>query len=498
MYSLLWLALSSFVFSIVLTPLCRNAFRRWGLVDRPDGQRKLHRQPIPRIGGIPIALSCLASYALLVVSPLAAGAIINQNFSLVLKLLPAGALVLAVGLLDDLFGLKPWQKLAGQACASCIAFWAGVRIDGIAGHPLDIWWSFPLTLLWLIGCANAFNLIDGVDGLASGVGFFATLTMILAAFLQNNVPLAMATVPLAGALLAFLRYNFNPASIFLGDSGSLLIGFLLGCYGIIWSQKSATLLGMTAPLMALAIPLLDAGLAIVRRYFRHQPIFGADRGHIHHRLLDLGLTPRRVVLLLYGISGLFAAVALLQSVAPNRYAGVIIILFCAVTWIGVQNLGYVEFGAASRMLLAGAFRRLLNGHLCLRSFEQSLAAARNVHDFWAAIRETSKTLGFSEVRLQLRDEVYQDPGGASLQQGCWQLRVPLADVGYVNLTREFHSETLPMTVAPLVDIIQSQFQLKSAQFGLETSTLPVHAIPHLSMSNSAGRANGKAHRMMAG
>ena len=464
MYSLLWLALSSFVFSVILTPLCRNAFRRLGVVDIPDGQRKLHSQPIPRIGGIPIALSCFAAYAILITSPLAAGSIIQQNLWLVLKLLPAAALVFAVGLLDDLFGLKPWQKLAGQLCASGIAFWAGVRIIGIAGHPIDVWWSFPLTLLWLVGCANAFNLIDGVDGLASGVGFFATLTMILAAFLQNNVPLAMATVPLAGALLAFLRYNFNPASIFLGDSGSLLIGFLLGCYGVIWSQKSATVLGMTAPLMALAIPLLDAALAIVRRYFRHQPIFGADRGHIHHRLLDLGLTPRRVVLLLYAVSGLFAGFSLLQSVAPNKYTGVIIILFCAVTWIGVQNLGYVEFGTASRMLLAGAFRRMLNGHLCLRSFEQSLAAARNVDDFWATVREASKTLGFSEVRLQLHDEVYQDQAAVSFQQDCWQLRVPLADVGYLNLTRKFHSQTLPMIVAPLVDIIQSQFQLKSAQF----------------------------------
>src|SRR5262245_64724034 len=118
--------------------------------------------------------------------------------------------------------------------------------------------------------------------------------MILAAFLQNNVPLAMATIPLAGALLAFLRYNFDPASIFLGDCGSLLIGFLLGCYGVLWSQKSATLLGMTAPLMALAIPLMDVCLSIVRRFIRHQPIFGADRGHIHHMLLARGFTVRRV------------------------------------------------------------------------------------------------------------------------------------------------------------------------------------------------------------
>src|SRR5262245_8055847 len=351
MYSLLWLALSSFIFSIVLTPLCRNAFRRLGVMDRPDGRRKLHSEPIPRIGGIPIALSCLAAYAILIASPLAALSIIQQNSLLVLKLLPAAALVFVIGLLDDLFGLKPSQKLIGQLLASSLAFWAGVRVIGISGHPIDIWWSFPLTLLWLIACANAFNLIDGVDGLASGVGFFATLTMILAAFLQNNVPLAMATVPLAGALLAFLRYNFNPASIFLGDSGSLLIGFLLGCYGALWSQKSATLLAMTAPLMALAIPILDVCLSIVRRFLRRQPIFGADRGHIHHRLLDRGLSPRRVALLLYAVGGLAALLSVLQSLARSHFSVLVLALFSGGAWLFVSRLGYVEFSAARRVLL---------------------------------------------------------------------------------------------------------------------------------------------------
>src|SRR6201999_2943513 len=128
------------------------------------------------------------------------------------------------------------------------------------------------------------NLIDGIDGLATGVGFFATVTMALAALMQGNITLAIAVVPLAGALLGFLRYNFNPASIFLGDSGSLLVGFLLGSFGILWSQKAATILGITAPMMAMAIPLLDTGLAIVRRFLRNRPIFEGDRGHIHHRL----------------------------------------------------------------------------------------------------------------------------------------------------------------------------------------------------------------------
>ena len=155
-------------------------------------------------------------------------------------------------------------------CAGA-AYWAGIHIQALAGYALaghglagsaaGAWWNLPVTILWLIACTNAINLIDGVDGLATGVGLFATITTLIAALLQHNTALALATVPLAGCLLGFIRYNFNPASIFLGDCGSLFIGFLLGCYAVVWSQKAATILGMTAPLMALSIPLLDLAVA---------------------------------------------------------------------------------------------------------------------------------------------------------------------------------------------------------------------------------------------
>ena len=166
----------------------------------------------------------------------------------------------ALGLLDDLVGLNAWQKLLGQVVARCLAYCGGVHVTGVAGYAAPGWSTPADHVLWLVACTNAFNLIDGMDGLAAGVGLFATFTTLAAALLQGNVALALATAPLVGALLAFLRYNFNPASIFLGDCGSLTIGFLLGCFGAIWSQKSATLLGMTAPLMALAVPLLDTGV----------------------------------------------------------------------------------------------------------------------------------------------------------------------------------------------------------------------------------------------
>src|SRR5436190_1256969 len=249
------------------------------------------------------------------------------------------------------------------------ACWGGVQVLEMGGYLISYWWSLPLTLLWLVGCANAFNLIDGVDGLATGLGLFATLTMVIAALLRGNLALAVAMAPLAGALLGFLRYNFNPASIFLGDSGSLLVGFLLGSYGVLWCQKSATLLAMTAPLMALAIPILDVCLSIARRFLSREPIFGADRGHIHHRLLDRGLSPRRVALLLYAVGGLSALLAVLQSLAQNRLSIAIPALFCASTCIFVRSLRYVEFKAARKVFLSGAVRRLLGAEIDLQNMK---------------------------------------------------------------------------------------------------------------------------------
>ena len=251
----------------------------------------------------------------------------------------------------------------------------------MVGVATEDWWSYPATVLWLLVCTNAFNLVDGMDGLAGGIGLFSTITILIAALVHQSPALALATIPLAGCLLGFLCYNFNPATIFLGDSGSLSIGFLLGCFGIIWTQKSATLLGMTAPLMALSIPLLDTCLCIVRRALKRQPIFSPDRGHIHHKLLDRGLTPRRAVLVVYGVCSLVACFSLLQStVRNNRLSGVITIIFCAVAWIGIQYLGYAEFSVAGKMLFSGDFQRTLKVQLELHTFERAIGTARTVAD----------------------------------------------------------------------------------------------------------------------
>jgi UDP-GlcNAc:undecaprenyl-phosphate GlcNAc-1-phosphate transferase len=224
MYSLLFLGLVSFVWSLLLTPVVRTAFRRWS-----PAQPSQLRSAIPRAGGIAIVLSYLLAYMCLLAMPLNAGFMVRDSLNFALRLMPAAGLIFVIGLVDDLKSLEPWHKLVGEVLAASMAYWAGIHIQGLAGYGAGAWWNFPATVTWLVACTNAINLIDGVDGLATGVGLFATCTTLIAALLQGNIPLALATIPLAGCLLGFIRYNFNPASIFLGDCGSLFIGFLLSC-----------------------------------------------------------------------------------------------------------------------------------------------------------------------------------------------------------------------------------------------------------------------------
>ena len=467
MHSLLWLGFRAFIVSLVLTPICRDIFRSYGVVDQPDAARKIHRYPIPRVGGLAIAISYLVAYVL--VRP-EEGSPLAQQLSLVWRLLPGAALAFGIGLLDDLFNLRAWIKLLGQVAAAGLACVGGVRILSIGGTPTDAWWNVPLTILWLLACMNAFNLVDGLDGLAVGVGLFATLTVFTAAMMQHNMVLAVATFPLAGALLAFLCYNFNPATIFLGDSGSLLIGFLLGCYAAIWSNKSATLLGMTAPLMALSIPLLDVALAIVRRFLRRQPIFTADRGHIHHRLLDRGFTPRRVVLVLYALCGLAAAFSLLQGVM-HSFAGSLLLLFGVFVLLGIQYLGYAEFDLAGRLLFSGEFQRTVSAQLDLRKFRAALAAAGTPAGCWEVIREVCGKFGFQQVRLCLAGELFEYSSDDSGAPG-WTVRVPLANGDYAVLARPFASPVLPMVVAPFVDSLRETLVEKFPEIAAHGAKAP--------------------------
>ncbi len=438
-YVLLSLGVFAFLSALNLTPFVRDLSRRWGLVDNPDHLRKLHRNPIPRTGGVAVLLAYFAAFGATLLGFKNAEFVLPRDSS-GWGLLAAILIVFATGLLDDLLQLKAWQKLAGQLLAAGVAYAAGVQIHVLRGHTIEPWISVPVTLLWLAVSTNAFNLIDGLDGLAAGAGLFATITVIVAALSQEDLALAIATVPLAGCLLGFLRFNFNPASVFLGDCGSLSIGFFLGCCGVLWGQKSATVLGMVAPLMAMVIPLLDVSLSIGRRFLRRQPIFGADRRHIHHLLLARGLTPRRAALLLYGMCALAAVFSLIEHAFHNRFGGLIVILFCAGAWLGIQHLDYWEFGTAAKLLLKGSFRGMVDVQCRVQQFENLMEATLTAEECWAVILGACRDFGFTGVRLNLSGEVME-----SIEQpqipGAWQLRIPLPDTQYVNLYRNADSDT---------------------------------------------------------
>lgn len=477
MYSLLFLGSISFVLSLFLTPLVRTVFKRWGLAHRSDAHpgvaNQHHGHPIPRAGGVAIVISYLLAYALLLAVPLKAGFVVWDSLNFALRLMPAAGLVFLIGLIDDIRGLEPWQKMGGEIAAAGAAYWAGVHIHNLVGYgsPDVPWWSLPVTILWLVACTNAINLIDGVDGLATGVGLFATFTTLIAALLQNNIALALATVPLVGCLLGFIRYNFNPATIYLGDCGSLFIGFLLGCYAVVWSQKAATILGMTAPLMALSIPLLDMSVAVARRFLRRQPLFEGDRNHIHHRLLHRGFTPRRVALTLYACAALGAIFSLVMMTKNN--SGLIILAFCMTTWIGVQHLGYVEFGVAGRLFVDGAFRRLLNSHISIENLEEDLAATSTPEECWKVLQHGYREFGFSRIDVQLGPRKFSECVEAE-PLDSWKVTVPITEESYVELHRGFGPAQQHQVVAAFVDVLRKGLEPKAVGFEQREYKMALH------------------------
>ena len=456
---LISLGFISLAASLLLTPLFRGLALRLGLVDLPDNNRKLHPYPVPRIGGIPIALSCVIAFSAVAFIPGGADAQIHSLLATTWSLIPATLLIFLVGLADDLFGLKPTQKLAGELLAAIVAAASGVQIHSIAGLAVPSWVAIPLTVGWLVACANALNLVDGLDGLATGIGLFATATTLVAALLDRHLALAIATVPLAGALIGFLRYNFNPASIFLGDSGSLMLGFLLGCFAVLWAEKSATILGMTAPLIALAVPLLDTGLAIARRTLRRQPIFGADRSHIHHRLLARGLKPRRAALMLYLAAGIASALSLLLGRLRGEWDGIIILLFAACAIAGIEHLGYAEFKTARELATNGAFWRAMHAQLAIQAIEDGLGQAATADECWDVIKSSSRDFGLHRIRMHLAGRNFEWHSGTEAGR-CWAARIPISAVDWIELSHQIGSASPATVVEPFADAVHRALHAK--------------------------------------
>jgi UDP-GlcNAc:undecaprenyl-phosphate/decaprenyl-phosphate GlcNAc-1-phosphate transferase len=481
----------SLLLALLLTPLVRDGIGPRGFLDRPDGIRKRHSAPVPRVGGIAIALSYCLTFGIALVLPFSYTQVLHNSFNSIWRLaIPAGV-VFITGLLDDLFGLTAFKKLAGILAGCLLALWAGLRVDihlsTASSHPLV---SAGITVLWLVGCTNAFNLIDGMDGLAAGVGFLATVAMMLAGLTQGNLPLVLATLPLAGCLLGFLFYNFNPASVFLGDGGSLLIGFLLGSYGALWSEKSVTLVALVAPVLAMSVPMLDVGLSIARRFLRNRPIFEADRGHIHHKLLDRGLTPRGVVLSIYGVCALAATLSLLAGALHNQFSGLIVVLFCGFAWLGIKHLDYTEFRAARQMFFKGGFRRIIGAEARLAELEQALLNARDLHECWKKVLEGSREFGFEGVRLSAHGTIFEVLPRSGARRS-WQLRIPLANSHYINFSRDLESTLDPVILSAFVDCMERGLKEKLETARPEVITMPVARQTFVHPPGSASAASNR-------
>jgi UDP-GlcNAc:undecaprenyl-phosphate GlcNAc-1-phosphate transferase len=312
-----------------VTPAIIRLAHAFGAVDTPGG-RKVHLEPIPRIGGVAVFVGFVSGLAF---AGWASGVLGSPDYQAGVVwwgLAVAATGMMCVGLVDDLFGLSYRWKLAAQVVGATWVWYCGFRIE-IVSNPLGGWLevdllSLPLTVLWIVGITNAVNLIDGLDGLATGIALITTLAVAVIAFVRSELGLTAASVALAGSLLGFLRFNFNPARIFLGDSGSMFLGFVLAVMSVRGSQKGPTVVAIFVPMLVLGLPLLDTGLAIVRRLYRIHTrgvrssdaayryvlhhiseVFLPDRQHIHHRLLEAGLSHRRAVLVLYAVGATFAA-----------------------------------------------------------------------------------------------------------------------------------------------------------------------------------------------
>lgn len=459
----LLLALMAGVLTLLLTPFIRDEFMTRGWVDEPDNVRKTHSIPVPRVGGIAIFLAYACSVATLSLMPKAMGGLLPNHGLFLPGIAFAVLVVFCTGLADDLFDLRPWQKVSGLLLAAVVAFGSGIKVQF-----LNFEWgpyvALPITVLWLIGCANAFNLIDGMDGLASGVGLVSTTTMLIAGVTQQNPPLIILTAPLCGALLGFLRYNFNPASVFLGDCGSLTLGFILGSFGALWSQKAVTLLGLAAPLFALTVPIVDVGLAITRRFLRNRPIFQGDAGHIHHRLLHRGMTVRRTVIILYGVCILAACASItLTTLEQRTYGSFVVVAFIVIVWYLIQQLKYTEFSVIRQLLFTKRLRNYVDTHTRFSQFEEQLLKANTIEELWRVICASLSDLHFLGARMQIDGIVYSEIPDDLKCIRHWQLRIPLPDDQHANFYRAFGESISPLLINNFVMTVESNIRRITSQ-----------------------------------
>lgn len=332
--------LTSLILTLIFTPVAIFIAPKIGAVDIPKDNRRMHDKTMPRFGGFAIFIGTMSSIAIFLVP-------VNPHMT---GILVGGALIYILGLVDDLKGIPAKAKFLGQIVIACVVFAFGIRINFITSFfSIDHGYTFftgvtafLFTVIWIVGITNTVNLIDGLDGLAAGVAMIASFSIAYAAYIswgdEGPSVAALSMLALAGGALGFLPYNFNPAKIFMGDSGSLFLGFMLAVLSIEGATKSATVVATIAPVLVLGVPIFDTAFAILRRLINRRPIMEADKDHLHHRIMAIGFGQRRAVLMLYGVSATMGVAAVLltrdlfvESFALLAIAGMLIYIFLADT-----------------------------------------------------------------------------------------------------------------------------------------------------------------------
>ncbi|MEG0371879.1 MAG: MraY family glycosyltransferase [Clostridium sp.] len=319
------LFLCAVIISFAATPIVRKLAVKVNAVDIPKDDRRVHKTPIPRLGG-------LAIYISFVICTLVALGIQKSVLGVIL----GGSLIVAMGIYDDIRPLRAGQKLFVQIGAALILVAFEMKINTVTvpfdstGNMVDISLiTIPITILWVVGITNAFNLIDGLDGLACGICFISCLTLFGVSFIGGRYTAMILTLILAGSCLGFLPFNSNPAKIFMGDTGSQFLGFLLAAISIEGAIKSATAVVVAVPILALGLPIYDTLFAMIRRKINKRPMMEADKGHFHHRLLELGLSQKQVVYIMYIISSILGVSSIIAMVVNPKQSFALLVVVCA-------------------------------------------------------------------------------------------------------------------------------------------------------------------------
>src|SRR5437588_4054656 len=484
--------------SAVLTPLLRRFCERHRLVDASLDQRRIHQKAVPRLGGVAIFISVVVALSSLALVHNLLTQTLRTELKPILSVMICGLLVLGIGAYDDLRGANATIKFVSLSCVTTLFYTLGGRIEGLS-IPLvgqvtlhAVVWC-PLTLLWVVGITNAFNLIDGVDGLAPGSSLFSSLVLLTSSLIQGNARVAVIALALSGALAGFLRYNFNPASIFLGDSGSLLVGFMLAALSVQGSQKASTAVAVAIPILAFGLPVVDTGVTIARRFLSGRPIFQGDREHIHHMLLARGWSQRRVALVLYAVSAAFGLAAMMFGNGGSGMTGVMLFVLGVAVALALGNLRYHEVDelrASVKRNLSDRRARAIN-NLRLRRACQALESAKTMSELFDAVVEVlelgdfvyakaqltcddqaqvnerafelSDANGFSEHAKILNGRIQWNWQRSNLVNAnvvgsdrFWAMRLPIAgngcSLGYLNLYRRLDADPLLFDINYLTDV----------------------------------------------